>query len=82
MRVVYDERTPVVPKNQRSKVLIEHRGDESLLGYTEVSGHVGSSYDPVILKQRVIPAREPLHLSTTPKKSKLVRKGEKCARIG
>jgi len=76
-RVVSDERTLAVPNNQRSKDLIGYRGDESLLGFTEVSGHVGSSYDPTILKQPVVPACEPLQRSTTPKKSKHVRKGGK-----
>ncbi|WMV15421.1 hypothetical protein MTR67_008806 [Solanum verrucosum] len=76
-RVVSDERTLAVPNNQRSKDLIGYRGDESLLGFTEVSGHVGSSYNPAILKQPAVPACEPLQLSTTPKKSKHVRKGGK-----
>lgn len=41
-RVVSDERIPVVPNNQVQR-LIGHRGDESLLSFTEVSAHVDSS---------------------------------------
>ncbi|WMV46577.1 hypothetical protein MTR67_039962 [Solanum verrucosum] len=53
-RVASDERTLVVPINQRSKDLIGYRGDESLLGFTELNDPIAKleaiSIPPSVLR--------------------------------
>lgn len=54
------------PKTQRSDEGTSGLEDESLLGFTEVTGHVSSSYDPKILNWPVIPARHKAHVAEVP----------------
>lgn len=57
---------------QRSEEVSSQKGDDSLLGFTEVAGHVGSLYDPEIPKV----TRKPALHSILPKKLTLVSRGE------
>lgn len=57
-RVVMEESRNAPPKNLWSEERTNGLREKSLLGHTEVSGHVGSSYDPDILNWTVVPARE------------------------
>lgn len=57
-RLVYGAGSKEHPKIQRSDEGAGGLEDESLLGFTEVAGHVGSSYDPEILNWPAVPARD------------------------
>ncbi|KAG5617425.1 hypothetical protein H5410_017249 [Solanum commersonii] len=77
-----DERRGIPINTQRSEEVSSQKGEDSLLGFTEVTGHVGSSYDPKISKWPASPARDitctpRAHHSILPKKAILVNKGKK-----
>ncbi|KAG5584103.1 hypothetical protein H5410_044537 [Solanum commersonii] len=81
-RVISDERRGIPINTQRSEEVSSQKGEDSLLGFTEVTGHVGSSYDPKISKWPAGPARDitctpRAHHSILPKKAILVNKGKK-----
>uniref|UniRef100_A0A0V0IZK3 Putative ovule protein n=1 Tax=Solanum chacoense TaxID=4108 RepID=A0A0V0IZK3_SOLCH len=85
-RVISDERRRTPINTQRSEEVSSQKGEDSLLGFTEVTGHVGSSYDPKISKWPAGPARDitctpRAHHSILPKKAILVNKGKKLAQI-
>uniref|UniRef100_M1DPK7 Uncharacterized protein n=1 Tax=Solanum tuberosum TaxID=4113 RepID=M1DPK7_SOLTU len=57
VKVVADGHSKIPLKTQRSDEGTVGIQDESLLGFTEVTGHVGSSFDPKILNWPAVSAR-------------------------
>ena len=67
-------------EDQRSIERTDPKENEKLLGFTEMSGHVGSSYDPAISK---LPANSSRACFKSPfKRNRLVHKGEKVGPDG
>uniref|UniRef100_M1DFA8 DUF4283 domain-containing protein n=1 Tax=Solanum tuberosum TaxID=4113 RepID=M1DFA8_SOLTU len=81
-RIISDEGRVVLFKDQRSTERTNPKVNEKLLGFTEVSGHVGSSYDLAISKLSANTSRAGTHAPETQfkspfKRNRLVHKGGK-----
>ncbi|KAG5594744.1 hypothetical protein H5410_035976 [Solanum commersonii] len=66
VRVVADSRTKIPQMTQQSDEGTVGIQDESLLGFTEVTGHVGSSFDPEILNWPAVSARVKARVAEVP----------------